>query len=102
MSSLFTDSLFNIYYYLTDNIFFFKYHIALLSMILLQRYMVTHKWIGIILLAGGIIFVQLSEVKDVRGKEMISDTMRTTGILAITCAALASACAGYFYYNYYY
>ena len=58
--------------------------------------MITHKWIGILLLAAGIIFVQLSEVKDLRGKEMVSDAMRTTGIIAITCAALASACAGYY------
>ena len=55
----------------------------------------AHEWIGISLLIAGAIFVQLSEVNDIRGKEIVNESMRTIGIITITCAALTSACAGY-------
>lgn len=72
---------------------------ALLSIVILGRWMILRKWIALLILAIGIIQVQLSGILEGKGGQNVSTQKDETygGLVAIFSAAIASALAGVYF-----
>lgn len=67
---------------------------GILSVVLLNRKLSMHKWLGLCLLAAGVACVQISRMESSRAADFSS---RTTGMTAVISAAMVSALAGVYF-----